>query len=297
MRIIVCAKQIRHTYARTGNSPESVYINPEDSIFRIDPRDESALELALRLKDGDDNVTVTLLTLGGMIAESALCRCLATGADDLYQITGCGPKPGGDPLDQPDPWIKSGLLAKAVNQLQANLVLCGSASLDRGNGQVAALLARRLDRPFVSAITELAPGPDNDLQVQRGAGRGVREIIASPMPAVMSVEGGPELRLPTFEGHRKADAASPIPLAFGAEEEIARLHCQGRCQPRPRPKIIPPPDSRLPAYERVMQLLSGSKVEKKGDILTGSPETQAAGIIAFLKEGGFLPSTNDKQQQ
>ena len=51
MKIIVCAKQIRHTYARTGISPESHFICPEDGVYRVNPHDEAALELALRLKD------------------------------------------------------------------------------------------------------------------------------------------------------------------------------------------------------------------------------------------------------
>ena len=66
MKIIVCAKQIRHTYARTGTLPETHYISPEDSIYRIDPHDEAALELALGLKDQRENSTITLLTLGPM---------------------------------------------------------------------------------------------------------------------------------------------------------------------------------------------------------------------------------------
>ena len=33
MKIIVCAKQIRHTYARTGTSPESHYICPDDGVY------------------------------------------------------------------------------------------------------------------------------------------------------------------------------------------------------------------------------------------------------------------------
>ncbi len=50
MRIIICTKQIRHTYARTGKEPDKNHINPEDSIYRVNPYDEAAIEQALRLK-------------------------------------------------------------------------------------------------------------------------------------------------------------------------------------------------------------------------------------------------------
>jgi electron transfer flavoprotein beta subunit len=290
MKIIVCAKQIRHTYARTGTSPESHYICPEDGVYRVNPHDEAALELALRLKDQHENTSVVLLTLGPMIAEDALRRCMATGADDLYQIPVNGPAPlASDPLNQPDPWVKSDLLARAVNRIRGDLVLCGKASLDKGSGQVGALLAHRLDRPYVSAITDLHMDPSGDaLQVQRSAGRGVREIIECRLPAVLSVDLGPDLRLPRFAERQWARTYIPRKLSLGADVDAPKVVCTRRFQPRPRPKIVPAPDSRLHAYERVMRLLTGSRVEKKGEMLTGSPESQVEGIIAFLKANGFL---------
>jgi electron transfer flavoprotein beta subunit len=299
MKIIVCAKQIRHTYSRTGTSPESHYISPEDGVYRVNPHDEAALELALRLKDDYENITVVLLTLGPMIAEDEMRRCLATGADDLYQIHVNGHTPySEDPLDQPDPWVKSDLMARAVRDLRGDLVLCGKASLDKGSGQVGALLAHRLDLPFVSAITDLTitdlsmDKSGSTLQVQRSAGRGVREIIECGLRAVFSVDLGPDLRLPKFAGRQWAKSYVPKQLDFGADVDAPKMVCACRFQPRPRPKIVPAPDSRLQAYERIMQLLSGSKVEKKGEMLTGSPESQVDGIIAFLKANGFLEPTS-----
>jgi electron transfer flavoprotein beta subunit len=292
MKIIVCAKQIRHTYARTGISPESHFICPEDGVYRVNPHDEAALELALRLKDEHDNITVTLLTLGPMIAENEIRRCLATGADDLYQIKINGqPSSHSDPLDQPDSWVKSDLMTRAVKELKGDLVLCGKESLDKGSGQVGALLAHRLDLPFVSAITDLSMDATGSmLQVQRSAGRGVREIIECRLPAVLSVNLGSELRLPEFSRRQWAKAYAPRQLDYGADIDAPKIVCTRRFQPRPRPKIVSAPDSRLHAYERIMQLLTGSTVEKKGEILTGSPESQVDGIISFLKANGYIES-------
>ena len=55
------------------------------------------------------------------------------------------------------------------------------------------------------------------------------------------------------------------------------------------------PDSRQHAYYRIMQLLTGSTVEKKGEILTGNPESQVEGIVAFLETNGFLESDSADQ--
>jgi electron transfer flavoprotein beta subunit len=163
---------------------------------------------------------------------------------------------------------------------------------------VGALLAHRLDLPFVSAITELTitdlsmERSGGTLQVQRSAGRGVREIIQCRLPAVFSVDLGRDLRLPKFAQRQWAADITPRQLDYGTDLDAPKIVCTHRFQPRPRPKIVPAPDSRLHAYERVMQLLTGSKVEKKGELLTGSPESQIEGIIDFLKANDFIASNN-----
>jgi electron transfer flavoprotein beta subunit len=294
MKIIVCTKQIRHTYARSGISPETGYLDETDSIFRINPHDEAALELALRLKDQNQDTEVILLTLGPLIAPDELRRCLAAGADRWVQIDGDGPQEGADPLDQPDPWRKATLLAEGVHALNGDLVLCGKASMDKGNGLVAALLARCLERPFVSAITDLLLEAGGGIKVQRSAGRGVREMIACGLPAVCSVEQGGALRLPPLPRRQWAQAVRPELLSSTVSKASARLVTLSRYQPRPRPRCIPPPDSRLPAYDRVMQLLTGSSVEKRGEILTGNVESQVEGILNFLRGHDFLENGHDK---
>ena len=298
MNIVVCVKQIRHTYARTGASPQSHYIRPEDNIFRVDPHDEAALELALRLKSthGDD-IRVILLTLGPMHATRELQRCLAAGADELIQIQPEGQSPSGDdPLDQPDSWVKADLLAKASREIEGDIVLCGKASIDRGSGQLGALLAHRLDMPFVSAITDLKMDASaSGLHVQRSAGRGVREIIQCRAPAVFTVDLGTELRMPTIPRRQWAEGYIPRQLAYAVDGDEAKLVCRHRFQPRPRPKMVPAPDSRLHAYDRIMQLLTGSTIEKKGEILSGSPASQVDGIIAFLEANGFLEPESKEQ--
>ncbi len=295
MKIIVCTKQIRHTYTRTGKNPEKNYINPEDSICRINPYDEAALELALRLKDALGEGEIILLTIGPMIAEAELRRCLAAGADLLYQIeTSQGETPE-EPLNQPDLWVKSDMLSRAAKELEGDIILCGKESSDRGNGQVGALLAHHLSLPFVSAISHLAFNAKNGkVQVQRSAGRGVRETVECILPAVFSADTGTDLRLPLVENKKRAGEYNIRRLNYDQNIPAPKIVTSHTYSPRPRPKIVPPPDSSLNAYKRVLQLLAGSTMEKKGEILTGSPESQVQGIISFLKKYSFLESENIK---
>ena len=188
MRIIVCIKQIAHTYARTGRDPARKYLTPEDTVFRINPPDEQAVAMAAAHKAGSHGAVVTLLTLGPIIAPGELARCAAAGADECCQIAAGG---GAGPLDQPDPWIKSRLLARAAEELKADLVLCGKESIDKAHGQVGAWIAHRLDRPFVSAITDLSLDEAAGLlRVQRSAGRGCgKSSNAGSRPFAVSMRG------------------------------------------------------------------------------------------------------------
>ena len=282
MRIIVCVKQIRYTYARTGTDPDLNYLEPEDHIHRVNPYDEAALELALRSREQLGEGEVFILTLGALTAETDLRRCLAMGADRLYQV---------DAGATMDTWLKSSILTHAVKDLAADLVLCGKTSLDTGNGQVAAFMAHHLQVPFVSAITGLSISKDDrKLRIERKASRGSRELIACRLPAVLSVELGMVVpRMPSFADKKHALAAQIIKLRYAAANQ-SKISVKRVYPPHPRPKRVAAPDCRLDSYERISQLLSGSRVDKKGVLLTGSVESKVEGIMSFLTAHGFIGS-------
>jgi electron transfer flavoprotein beta subunit len=280
MKIIVCVKQICLTYARTGVDPGRDFLAPEDTLYRVNPYDEVALELALQIKELQGSGEIILLTLGPIIAEAELRRCLARGADDIYQI---------DTEGEMDPWGKSQLLARVIGDMGADLILCGKESLDKRNGQVGAVVARHLGMPFVSTIVDLTITDNATARAIRSAGRGVREAVGCPLPAVFSVDLGlHEPRLVTYEGKRRARSSEIRRLDYRKWISARKTISMGMFPPRPRPKRIPTPDSGLEAFYRIGQLLMGSRVEKKGAILRGDPESQAEGIISFLEEHGFL---------
>lgn len=289
MRIVVCVKQICHTYARTGMDPDKHYLAPEDEVFRINPYDELAMGVALRAKEDLGGGEIFLLTLGPIIAEAELRRCLALGADDLYQI---------DITGGMDPWSKSTLLAWAVKDMGPDLVLCGKESLDTRNGQVGALLGHHLGIPFVSCIRDISILAGKGLaEVQRNAGRGVREVVQCPLPAVFSVDSGTvNPPLPTYEEKKRCRSLPIRKLMYDKNMVLPKYVSTDTFPPRPRPKTAPPPDSRLGSYDRIQQLLTGSQVEKKGEMLRGSPESQVEGIISFLDGHGFLESKSQSKE-
>ncbi|MBN1906774.1 MAG: hypothetical protein JW927_16950 [Deltaproteobacteria bacterium] len=297
MRILVCAKQVTFTYARTGRDPVKNYIEPEDNIFRINPYDEAALELALGIKEKDKTVEVFILSLGPLIAEKELRRCIAIGADAVYRI---------DTEDEHDSWSKSVILAQGIRELKADLILCGKESVDKQNGQVGAFIAHHLGLPFVSDVVHVETGlirrrltamagqePVSTAKVTKNAGKGIREEIECHLPAVLSVSlEGIETRMPSFEQKQKALSLSFRIIDVDVKHVSKKVAHKKTFQPRPRPKRVVTPDSSKPAFDRINQLLAGSSVEKKGAILTGDTASQVEGIISYLVERGFLETKN-----
>lgn len=287
-RIVVCLKQVRHRYARTGLAPDSNYLAPEDEVLLVNPHDEAALNLAVDLKSLRGGGEVVALTLGPIFAYEELQRCLALGADAFYHVDGCV---GGDT------WSKSLAIADALRRLSPALVLCGLESLDGRNGQMGAFLARHLDTPFVSAINKVELDWDHEVAwIQRAAGQGEREIVSCPLPAVMSVDAGAVgLRLPTIGGRRKAGALVSHEVMLAGDPGEPMLRVLETRPPRPRCKAKAAPDAYLDWYQRVEKLLAGSSGDKQVRLLQGDPGRMATEIVDFLVEREILePVSGDR---
>jgi electron transfer flavoprotein beta subunit len=288
MKIVVCIKQIHYIYARTGKDPETQFIAEEDRIEIVNPYDELAVEEAIRIKEKLGDGEVIMITLGDLFAEKALKRCLAMGADRLIQINDSH-------FGKLDPWGTSVALAKAIERLGPDLIFCGKEALDENAGQVGAYIAELLGLPFVSCVVGLELLPNKkEVRVNRALGKGDKEVVECSLPALFSVEKGlNEPRYPALPNllralDRRIECWDREFLGLQSEDiqlmtEVVEVH-----YPRPRPKEIAAPDSHLNGYERVLNLLAGSKVEKKGHILEGSPETMASEIVRFLIENGII---------
>jgi electron transfer flavoprotein beta subunit len=288
MNIVVCVKQIHLIYARTGTDPATYFVSEEDRITIVNPYDELAVEEAIRIKEKLRESQVTLVTLGDLIAEKALKRCLAMGADRLIQIN--------DPsFGQLDPWGLSVFLAKGIERLEPDLILCGKEALDENGGQVGAYIADLLGLPYISNIVKMDLFPRGGKAIiHRALGKGDKEVLESDLPALFSVgKGLNEPRYPTLPNLL---AALEQKIECWNQERLGLQTCdvQPMTQvveiqyPRPRPKRIPVPDCHLSGFERVLHLLAGSRTEKKGNVLEGPPEAMASEIFQCLIKNGLI---------
>lgn len=291
MNIIVCVKQVQSTYARTGKSPEALFLNAEDHIYCVNPYDEAAMALAINIKDVLPTALITVITMAPMTAEEDLWRLMGMGADRLCRIDLAEPD---NELDQNptvlDSWAKAQVLAQAAKSLKADLVLCGRESVDSQNGLVPTYIAHLLQLPYVSGILDLQIREESGARVTKNAGKGRREIMDCRLPALFSVDllPGP-LPMPAYAAIQASRQKETLHMVYDTGTLTAKTRTLATTTPRPRPKPTPAPDSVLPSFERVRQLLSGSAVEKKGKLVTGSPESQVDEIIGFMEQHDFLP--------
>lgn len=185
LKMIVCVKQVPDP-----EGPSTAFqVNPGDLTVTvqgipavINPFDENALELALRLKDRQGG-TVSVLSLGTKFSPVLLRRALAAGADDLTTVQ------LDHHNDRPDSYATALLLARAIARCgHFDLVLTGIQASDTNAGQVGLGIAQILDIPALSHVRNLEMG-EGFLLVEQVIPGGYRllRFPCSHLPALFTV--------------------------------------------------------------------------------------------------------------
>jgi electron transfer flavoprotein beta subunit len=263
VRIAVCLK----------HAPRRVGVDALTGAVAVDPRDvglsaadEAALELGLRLGE------VTAVTAGP--SDDPLRVAASVGAVRLVRC----------PADA-DAGSAAVATALAAVVADADLVLCGDYSADRGSGAVPAFVAATLG--VAQALGVVSVG--SDLVVQRRLDRGRREVLQLPTPAVLSVEGSVlldglavRLRRASIAGERSARTAviETGGAVAGSERGTWRPH-RPRVQLRPAPSGTP--------FERIQAVTQATVTRNPPRLVTLDPPAAAAEILSQLQAWGYLP--------
>jgi electron transfer flavoprotein beta subunit len=251
LNIVVCVKQTPDTAATV--TVEDGKVSWGDAPLILNPWDEYAVEQALLTKE-EHGGKVTAISLGPEDAKEALKLALAMGADEAILIS--------DPqFAGADTLVASQALAAAISKIDAvDLVFFGRSAVDSDSGVLGAQVARRLDWPslsLVSAVTSLSPG-DRVIEVERMIDEG-RQIVRSPMPAVVSVvKEINEPRYPSFMGIRKASRVE-IPLWSAAELGLSEIPTSAMAWP----EIFAPP-----TIETTCEMIEGENPQEIAAKLT-----------------------------
>ena len=147
MNIVVCIKQVPDTNeVRLDPVTNTLIRDGVPSI--INPDDKSGLEVALRLKDENPDIHVTVLSMGPPQAQEALREALAMGADDGILVSDRA-------FGGADTWATSCTITAALEHLDFDLIICGRQAIDGDTAQVGPQIAEHIGVPQVSYVEEL----------------------------------------------------------------------------------------------------------------------------------------------
>jgi len=289
MKIIVCLKEVVDPSLSLDAGLRHNMIFGAGVPLRLDPSDSAALALALDLKSSmEKSLEITLLSIGPARVESYLRNGFALGADKIVRIWENG-------FTRLSSFLKVRLLAAAVSMFGADIIFTGTRSLDTASGVVGPMLAARLSLPCVADVGSLTLDPKGEIiTATRHIGRGEREKVECPVPAVITIRGEgklPYAPLDRFVESRRIDV--PVLSLFdlgipAAEFENEPARFGGQDYPRPRPVKVPPLDASLPAFDRILQLLQGGISRRRKIMLEGNSDEQAERIFRLLLEDGVL---------
>ena len=158
--------------------------------------DEYAIESALQIVEANGGSeaghSVTLISMGPERATEALRKGLSMGADDAILISD-GALAGSDAL------ATSLILAKVIQRVNPDLILCGTESTDARMSVIPSMLSERLELPQLSFAGEVNVSADQ-VSIKRVTDESV-DSMSAPMPVIVSViEKINEPRYPSFKG-------------------------------------------------------------------------------------------------
>ncbi|MCX5588481.1 electron transfer flavoprotein subunit beta/FixA family protein [Streptomyces erythrochromogenes] len=192
LRIVVCVKYVPDA---TGDRQftEDLTVNRDDVDGLLSELDEYAVEQALQISENsDDDVEITVLTVGPEDAKDALRKALSMGADKAIHVED-------DDLHGTDVMGTSLVLAKAIEKAGYDLVITGMASTDGTMGVLPAILAERLGVPQATLLSEVKV--EDGTVTGRRDGDTASEQLAASLPALVSVtDQSGEARYPSFKG-------------------------------------------------------------------------------------------------
>lgn len=255
------------------------------------PADLCALEEALCLKD-KTAARVTVLAFGPKCLDDSLRLASSMGADRTIRCFDHGME-GGDPL------AEARVLARILTILKPALLFTGNRLTDRGDDPAPALASALNGTPCISGVVSLLVKSDS-LEVLRKGDRGSRQRVTAPFPCTVLCE---ETRTPRYPEVAAVIDALKAPIerwglaelglpfwevgASGASLPAARV-----ATPRPDPVRLVTPDPELPAYERILSLLSGGIKARGGRVQSLSAEATVSALWDLFRQEGVVPEAS-----
>ncbi len=192
MKLVVMMKQVANKDAILRINKEAKWIEEGDLSFEVNESDGYALEEALRVREKVGG-EVVVCSMGPQRVKSVIKDALARGADRAIHVVG-------DNLGQLSPYTAASVLAEAIKDEQADLVLTGLQSDDHGYAQTGVIMAELLGLPHATIAIEVDASGEK-LRVKRELESGWYQWYSMPFPALLTIQSGiSQIRYATLKG-------------------------------------------------------------------------------------------------
>lgn len=266
MKTIVCVKQIQDPEipaAKFKLDAEGKHVIPPEGIPPvINPYDEQAVELAIRIKEQHGG-QITILTIGDDSASRVVKHALAMGADEGIILRD-------QAFEGSDSFSTAYILSQAIQKIKEfDLILCGRQAADWDEGLVGSILADNLDMSLIT-LAESVDFIEGQLQVKRVILDGY-QVFAVPPPAVLTVshELGPP-RLPSGWGIITA-SKKEIPVWDAKFIDAEQTQTGADASRKKLVKLF------IPERERKCEKIEGEKPEDAASLL--AEKMREAGVL------------------
>ncbi|MFQ5597505.1 MAG: electron transfer flavoprotein subunit beta/FixA family protein [Nitrospiria bacterium] len=181
MNIAVCIKQVPATESKIKPDANGLDIDRTGLSYVVNPYDEFGVEEALKIKEGLNVETVTVITIGPDKAAEALRTCLAVGADQAIHIKD-------DALMGGDAHTISRVLAAALKKSDYDIIFFGRQAIDDDSGAVGIHVAELLGLPHVAGINKFELDAEGLKAVAHRQIEGAVEVVETMLPAIFTCQ-------------------------------------------------------------------------------------------------------------
>ena len=248
-------KQVANKDAILRINKEATWIEEGDLSFEVNESDGYALEEALRIREKVGGGEVVVCSMGPQRVKSVIKDALARGADRAIHVVG-------DQLQHLSPYGAATILADAIREEQADLVLTGLQSDDYGYAQTGVIMAELLGLPHATIVIEV-DATGEKLRVKRELESGWYQWYEMPRPALLTIQSGiSQIRYATLKG-----------IMAAKKKEIKEVTPSGEATARPSHQRIE--KIYLPQKTKQTQLLGGGDAKKGATELAEKLRTEA----------------------
>lgn len=259
MKILVAVKQVSSLEEDFEIRADGRDVEPDFLVRDLNEWDEYSLEEAVKIKEAGAEVEVVAVSVGPEVADEALRKCLAKGADRAIRVWE-------DAVAGSDSIAVARIVAAVARREKADLVFAGVQSSDHSFASTGTAIAGFLDWPHAAVVNQLAyvQGATR-AEVRRELEGGVLQLMEVDCPAVFTIQLG--INAPRYASLRSIKQAAAKPIETLCLGDIGLSSADA---------------GEAGSLSRVRRMYVSAK--GRAQMIDGTPAEQAARLAAIIKK-------------